>query len=43
MIAAGKGATITFTVPAEFATGELVRVTLTSPEGRVYRDLKVVE
>jgi hypothetical protein len=43
VIASGKGATITFTAPADLAAGELVRVTLTSPEGRVYRDLEVVD
>jgi hypothetical protein len=42
-IAAGKGPEITFTVPADLRAGEIVRVTLTSGEDRIYRDLTVVD
>jgi hypothetical protein len=41
LIAAGRGAAITFIVPEDLKPGTLVRLTLTSSQGRVYRDLTV--
>jgi hypothetical protein len=42
-IASGSGANLEFTVPSGLKAGELIRLTLSNPEGRVYRDLTVTK